>query len=378
MNADTLGYQAGNLVYTAFTHPQINRDDRMLWIHAGPHKAASSYVSERLRQNREHLAAQGVMMDSNNNHLANAVAKKNYEAVNEALATLPPSLNRVLLSSSALDDLILSRTVLKKLQALAKRQGFKLGVSYFVRDQQSWLNSFYAHNVRRFREIADFDQFCKYIMQDKEETISRSTGRGSESWDIAYPSKFRVLSRFPSIATLFLPLCKQVAITDPFLALVDALDLDTPAGEQGWLAGHPSKQNIQPGARGIWMSALCRRLMVEMGFDPEVLKRKGKVIRDIAIERGWDRDKFDGFDQPLQDRVSAFYASSNEDFAREHWGVSWQSLFPERPATQRVYLGPETEAERKDMRALMVRVLQELRFPWRLRRRFFFLYDAAI
>ena len=118
--------------------------------------------------------------------------------------------------------------------------------------------------------------------------------------------------------------------------------------------------------------------MVEMGFDPEVLKRKGKVIRDIAIERGWNRDKFDGFDQPLQDRASAFYASSNEDFAREHWGVSWQSLFPERSATQRVYLGPETEAERKDMRALMVRVLQELRFPWRLRRRFFSLYDAAV
>ena len=42
--------------------------------------------------------------------------------------------------------------------------------------------------------------------------------------------QIRVLSRFPAIATLFLPLSKQVAITDPFLALVDALDLDAPAG----------------------------------------------------------------------------------------------------------------------------------------------------
>ena len=79
---------------------------------------------------------------------------------------------------------------------------------------------------------------------------------------------------------------QEVEITNPFLALVDALDLDTPAGEQGWLAGRPSKQNIQPGALGIWMSDLCRRLMVEMGFDPRVLKRKGKVIGDLAIERG--------------------------------------------------------------------------------------------
>ena len=259
---------------TSFTRPQINRDERMLWIHAGPHKAASSYVTERLRQNRDHLAAQGVLMDGDNNRLANAVAEKNYGPVEEALATLPSSLNRVLLSSSSLDDRILSRTVLGQLQALVERQGFKLGVSYFVRDQQSWLNSVYAHRVRRFRETPDFEQYCEYIMRD------------SDSWNIAYPSKFRVLSRFPAIATLFLPLSKQVAITDPFLALVEGLDLEKPASEQGWLAGRSSKQNIQPGARGIWMSALCRRLMVETGFDPEVLKLKGKGIRDLAIELG--------------------------------------------------------------------------------------------
>ena len=183
----------------------------MLWIHAGPHKAASSYVTERLRQNREHLAAQGVLMDGDNNRLANAIAEKNYGPVEEALATLPSYLKRVLLSSSSLDDRILSRTVLGKLQALVERQGFKLGVSYFVRDQQSWLNSVYAHRVRRFRETPDFAQYCDYTMHD------------SESWNIAYPSKFRVLSRFPAIATLFLPLSRQVAITDPFLALVEAL-----------------------------------------------------------------------------------------------------------------------------------------------------------
>ena len=120
---------------TSFTRPQINRDERMLWIHAGPHKAASSYVTERLRQNREHLAAQGVLMDGDNNRLANAIAEKNYGPVEEALATLPSHLNRVLLSSSSLDDRILSRTVLGKLQAQVERQGFKLGVSYFVRDQ---------------------------------------------------------------------------------------------------------------------------------------------------------------------------------------------------------------------------------------------------
>ena len=338
----------------------------MLWIHAGPHKAASSYITERLRQNRQNLSAQGVLMDGDNNHLANAIAEKRYEAIDQALANLPDTYRRVLLSSSSLDDRILSKVALGQLEAMADRHGFQLGVSYCIRDQPSWLNSVYGHRVRRFRETPDFADYCDYIMGD------------AESWDIVYPSKFKVLSRFPRITTLFLPLSKQVAITDPFLALVDALDLDRPEGPEGWLAGRSSKQNIQPGARGIWMSSLCRRLMVESGFDPESLKRKGKVIRDLAIERGWDREKFDGFDQPLLDRVSGFYASSNEAFAQQHWGVSWTSLFPAKAASQRVFTGPQSAAERHDMRRLMVQVLRELRFPWRLRRRFFRLYDAAV
>ena len=54
------------------------------------------------------------------------------------------------------------------------------------------------------------------------------------------------------------------------------------------------------------MSRICYQLMESLGFDPDVLNRKGKVIRDLAIERGWDQEKFDGFDQPLLDRVTGF------------------------------------------------------------------------
>ena len=46
--------------------------------------------------------------------------------------------------------------------------------------------------------------------------------------------------------------------------------------------------------------------MESLGFDPDVLNRKGKVIRDLAIEQGWEQDNFDGFDQPLLDRVTGF------------------------------------------------------------------------
>ena len=337
----------------------------MLWIHAGPHKAASSYVTERLRKNRTTLAKQRVLMDGDNNLLANSIAEKNYQPLEQALSGLSSDFQRILISSSSLDTRILKRGVLTILQEMASSYGFKLGISYFIRDQQSWLNSVYCHRVRRFRSTQDFPDYCQYIMHD------------STSWDISYPSKFSVLMECPEIIKMFLPLSREVATTDPFLALTSALGLQEPAGS-GWLKGEPSKKNIQPGAKGIWMSRVCYQLMESLGFDPDVLNRKGKVIRDLAIERGWDQDKFDGFDQPLLDRLSGFYASSNDAFARQHWGVSWNALFPVKPASPFVYPGPESELEKREMRRLMVRVLRELHFPWALRKRFFKGYDAMV
>jgi hypothetical protein len=338
----------------------------MLWIHAGPHKAASSYVTERLRKNRAALATQRVLMDGDNNFLANTIAEQNYQPLEDALSGLPSNFQRILISSSSLDKRILKRSVLIPLRDLAASQGFKLGVSYFIRDQQSWLNSVYCHRIRRFRETPDFPGYCDYIMNERD------------SWDIAYPSKFKVFKFFPEITTLFLPLSRQSAISDPFLALVEALNLDTPGGGNGWLKGESSKQNIQPGAKGIWMSRLCRQLIDELGFDCERLARKGKVIRDLAIELGWDRHKFDGFDQSLLDRVAGFYQESNEAFAQEHWGVSWQQLFPSKPASPSIYDGPHSSDEVSEMRLLMVRVIRGLHLPWWQRRRFFRLFDQIV
>ena len=337
----------------------------MLWIHAGPHKAASSYVTERLRKNRTTLAAQRVLMDGDNNLLANSIAEKNYQPLEQALSGLPSDFQRILISSSSLDTRILKRSVLTILRDMASSYGFKLGISYFIRDQQSWLNSVYCHRVRRFRSTQDFPDYCRYIMNNPS------------SWDISYPSKFSPLKDYPEIVKMFLPLSRLVEITDPFLALTSALGLKEPPG-LGWLKGEPSKKNIQPGAKGIWMSRICYQLMESLGFDPDVLNRKGKVIRDLAIERGWDQEKFDGFDQPLLDRVTGFYASSNDAFSREHWGVSWNELFPVKAASQFVYSGPASEQEKKEMRRLMVRVLRELHFPWPLRKRFFKDYDAIV
>ena len=54
-------------------------------------------------------------MDGDDNGLANAIAQKRYEPIEQALSTLPERLNRVLLSSSSLDTRILKKSVLRTL-----------------------------------------------------------------------------------------------------------------------------------------------------------------------------------------------------------------------------------------------------------------------
>ena len=78
-----------------------------------------------------------------------------------------------------------------------------------------------------------------------------------------------------------------------------------------------------------------------------MLNCKGKVIRDLAIEWGWGQGKFDDFDQPLLSRVSGFYASSNDAFARQDGGVSWNELFLVKLTSPFVYLGSESELEKR-------------------------------
>ena len=55
----------------------------MLWIDAGPHKAASSYVTERWRKSYVALTIQRVLMDEDNTLLANSIAEKNYQPLED-------------------------------------------------------------------------------------------------------------------------------------------------------------------------------------------------------------------------------------------------------------------------------------------------------
>ena len=68
-------------------------------------------------------------MDGDNNLLANSIAEKNYQPLEQALSNLSSDFRHILISSSSLDTRILKRSVLDNLNHLASSHGFKLGIS---------------------------------------------------------------------------------------------------------------------------------------------------------------------------------------------------------------------------------------------------------
>ena len=63
-------------------------------------------------------------MGGDDNRLADAIAQKDYEPIEQALSTFPKGLIRVLLSSSSLDTRILKKSVLCTLLTLVDAQAF--------------------------------------------------------------------------------------------------------------------------------------------------------------------------------------------------------------------------------------------------------------
>ena len=57
------------------------------------------------------------------------------------------------------------------------------------------------------------------FFQRKISSCRQCIMHNSTSWDISYSSKFSVLMESPETIKMFLPLSREVATTDPFLAL---------------------------------------------------------------------------------------------------------------------------------------------------------------
>ena len=324
--------------------------NKTLWIHAGPHKTASTYIIKNLRKNRSSLKKKGILIAQDNIEDSHYLIHKDWDYFDQKLRSIPRNIHHYLLSRETLHTRIVKPSFFEPLIAVASRHGFRLGLIFVLRDQADWINSMFAHRIRRFQEKGSFSHYRKSIQK-------RDRFRG-----VDYTCKFKEITCNPEIKTVFIPLSSRARITDPFLALMAALNLDERPDR--WSLIDQGESNIQPGKKAIWLSEICRNIMIELNIDLKDLTHKAHAIRNIAIQNEWQKERYYAFSPSQYQKTRDFYAASNQQFANQHWKCDWETLFPDRQLSQRsIYAGPISKKERQEMLNVLLQALGDMNLP---------------
>jgi hypothetical protein len=123
--------------------------------------------------------------------------------------------------------------------------------------------------------------------------------------------------------------------------------------EEGWRAADPSRSNVQPGRRGVWLAQAISARLADFGVEASALANTGGVVRRIAEQQGWTEDRYCGFDTESARRVSDHFRASNDAFAQRVWGCSWREMVPEVPMRRRQFTLTDHPGERRRMQRLL-------------------------
>jgi hypothetical protein len=322
---------------------------RLLVIHAGTHKTASSYIQSCMAANRSLLRRSGVLIEypslpaHKHKPLADALDKRQWEYWENYIKNLSREEPLVLISAEQFTQIIVKTGIRRQLTALLEKEGFQLGVAVFLRDQPDYINSRYVHSVRRFYHAQNFDGYVQDQLADRKHIYN-------------YNRLFFGLATDSSTRTFFLPYGRELG--DPFDRLLSALGIQTPPG--GWQAADPSKTNIQPGFRAVWLAQQITEQLHLLGVNSRSLVNTGDVVRRIAMSEGWLDDRYCGFNEDSASAVVDHYARSNHRFARRVWGCEWRQVVPEVSMRRTVYIPPDPGPEQEHMDDLVILGLRDL------------------
>ena len=338
-------------------------DRRLLVIHAGTHKTASSYIQSCMAGNRSLLRSSGVLVDypglptQKHKPLADALVRRQWDDWQQFLRNLPKEEPLVLVSAEQLTQIIVRREIHRPLVELLDAEGFQLAVVVFLRDQADYINSRFVHSVRRFYHSQGFDSYVSDQLAERKLIYN-------------YHYLFKDLTTNSSIQAFFLPYGRDLG--DPFERLLSCLGIGPPM--QGWRPADPSKANVQPGCRAVWLAQEITKRLHQLGIDSHSLMNTGDVVRRIAVNEGWKDDRYCGFSEESASAVAAHYARCNQRFARRVWGCEWRQMMPEVSMRRSVYSPPDPGPEREHLNHLVNLGLRDLareniRLRWTLWKR---------
>ena len=310
--------------------------ERTLHLHAGPHKTASTYLQARLHANRADLERLGLRYptpwrEHSHRHLARDLQAGRFQALERLLGQQRRWSGDLLLSAEHFAPLIRDPQALARLLRHGAAQGFALHVISFVRPQAELLNSFYAHGLGRLYGAPSFRAYVRAQLDGR-----RLRGPARRRWIRHAPQLLDFEQRFAAplaaegLRQSYLPF--RPRRQDPFAQLLDLLELPPPVA--GWRAAPAEQANEQLGRRGLGLAYLLngeldrlpeRRNQLIAGHG---LNRLVEQLRQLARQRGWVAERFDGWQGRLPALLQQRFGASNERFAQRVWGQDWGEVFP--------------------------------------------------
>jgi hypothetical protein len=237
----------------------------------------------------------------------------------------------LLLSAEHFVPLICDPQALAGLRRHCTAQGFDLHVISFVRPQADLLNSLYAHGLGRLYGAPSFRTYVRAQLDGR-----RLRGPVRRRWIHQAPQLLNFEQRFAALLAAdglrqsFLPF--RPGQQDPFSQLIALLELPVPVA--GWRAAPADQANEQLGRRGLGLAYLLNgeldRLPVRRNqlIAGHGLNRLVERLRQLARQRGWVAERFDGWQGRLPALLQQRLAASNSRFAERVWGQGWEAVFP--------------------------------------------------
>ena len=309
---------------------------RRLIIHAGTHKTASTYIQERLHNNRRLLREQNYIYRYPSEQvttfksLVKDICNERWKKFKDYLERSSESDKNLLLSAEQFSVPINHTNTLKKIKDIASKKGYDLQIVIFIRSQLDYINSRYTYSLRRFYHDLSFSDFLETIKEGKLAGDGKQRGHIHKRDHIFdFWTHFEPLlanSRQAGIKTIFLPFKQNHQ--DPFDQFLEAIGLPT---ELNWAHCSNRYLNQSPGIRGVWLSRLLSERLKQEGIDHRMIEGSSKIILKEESWRGWRDKSFWGFNKHLARSTYKLFEKNNELFAQEVWGNSWQDNFPNDP-----------------------------------------------
>lgn len=316
---------------------------RILHVHAGPHKTASTWIQAGLQRNRSLLRRQGLRYDTpwgehSHRHLARQLLAGDAAPLEQWLRARRGWSGDLLLSAEHFARLIHGREGLELLSSTAASEGWQLHVISFIRPQPALINSYYAHTLARLYASLTFGDYVRLQCEGRW-PLPRPVAR--RQWIRLQPLSLDPQQRFAALLAAvgredvrasFLPFPGRGV--DPVQPLLQQLQIE--AG--GWRKPRWRDRNAPPGRRGLALALAVNQRLDRLGERRSVLIQRHRLnhlaarIGGIAHRRGWTEDRFDGWTPVLRQLVEATYGEANQRFARQVWSCDWACHWPQAPA----------------------------------------------